>query len=85
MQVKDVANFLNNLTFNAHLLIEFMDEDGAFIGDIYCRRFGGVNISGELYRNWRKPVSCLDVSAWNGCTIVRFIILKGECKYEDYC
>ena len=78
--VKDVANFIDNMTFNDHLLIEFIREDGDFVGDIYCRRFGGVNISDGLYQVWRKSVRCLDVSTRNGCIIVRFIVLKGEEK-----
>lgn len=50
VMVKDVPNFLNNMTFNDDLLIEFIREDGAFVGDIYCRRFGGVNISVGLFK-----------------------------------
>lgn len=79
MMVKDVANFLDNVTITSHLLVEFMGEDGAFVGNIYCKRFDrGVYALDGLYPVWRNPVQCLDVSTRNGCIIVRFILLKGD-------
>lgn len=74
----DVFNFLNNMAFSANLLVSFIDEDGALIGDIYCRWLGGIEISSGLYCVWRKSVRCLDFGMRNGCATVRFIVLKGE-------
>lgn len=76
----DVFNFLNNMVFSTNLLISFIDEDGALIGDIYCRCFGGIDISGTLHHVWRKSVRCLDLGMCNGCVTVKFIVLKGEEK-----
>lgn len=72
----DVFNSLNNMVFSANLLIRFIDEDGALIADIYCRCFGGIDISGRAHHVWRKPVRCLDFGMYNGCATVKFIVLE---------
>lgn len=80
VQVKDVANFLNNLgDLDYRVIAAFYDEDGFYIGRINRNgKDGYLFIDNELRGVWRNKVKFYNKLTVQGVDILAFIGLKGE-------
>lgn len=80
VQVKDVANFFNNLdVLDYRVIAAFYDEDGFYIGQIdRVWKDGYLDIDNELRVVWRNKVKFYNKRTVQGVDILVFIVLKGE-------
>ena len=80
VQVKDVANFFNNLDdLDYRVIAAFYNEDGFYIGQIdRVWKDGYLDIDNELRDVWRNKVKFYSKRTMQGVDIFVFIVLKGE-------
>lgn len=82
VQVKDVANFLDNLDgFDYRVMAAFYNEDGFYMGQIgrNCKD-GHLVIDNKLRAVWRNNVKFYKKCALKSRDVYAFIVLKGEEK-----
>ena len=79
-EVKDVANFFNNLLgFDYRVIADFYDKDGYYIGQIdRDYKDAKVDISHELRGVWRNKVLFSSMYTMREAVMFKFIVLKGE-------
>lgn len=82
MKVKDVVVSFDNLYgVDYHVIADFYDEDGFYIGKI-SRSYtgGGLSISDELKACWKSNIKISRVCTMQETVMFTFIVLKGEEK-----
>ena len=82
MKVKDVNNLFFNLDgFEYHVIEDFYDEDGYYIGYINRNYASGeCSMSGELVAFWENKIKFLRMYTLREQVRLAFIVLKGEEK-----
>ena len=80
MQVKDVANFFDNLCgFDYRVVADFYDKDGYYIGQIdRDYKDARLGVSSELRGVWRNKVLFSRMYTVRDTVMLTFIVLKGE-------
>lgn len=82
VQVKDVANFFDNLcAFDYRVVAHFYNKDGYYIGQVDKNyKDDNLVISAELREVWGSEVLFHDMHTMRDTVMLKFIVLKGEEK-----
>ena len=80
VQVKDVANFFDNLCgFDYRVVADFYNKDGYYIGQVDKNyKDSHLVISSELREVWKSEVLFHDMYTMRDTVMLKFIVLKGE-------
>lgn len=81
VQVKDVANFFDNLDgLDCRVIADFYGEDGFYIGSLDRNCAGDLFVSDEVRAVWRNNIKFSRMYTPQEPVMVTFIVLKGEEK-----
>ena len=82
MQVKDVANFFDNLCGSDYRVVAgFYDKDGFYIGQVdKDYKDTHLVISSELREVWKSEVLFHAMYTMRDTVMIKFIVLKGAEK-----